>query len=125
MTVFEKIEAQAETEAAEKAESDLQKKLAEAAAALDREAAKRKAAEEQLEEARKRQKMADPNMMAVQTLGSQLLTIANAINGHRMKAILEDQSNAKPLNSYLAHVLNELRTSFGIKLEEMGGASNA
>ena len=60
-----------------------------------------------------------------QTMGSQLLTIGNAINGHRMKAVLQDQSNAKPLNSYLAHVLNELRTSFGIKLEEMGGASNA
>ena len=120
-SMLEELRAQAETEAAEKAESELQKKLAEAAAALDREAAKRKAAEEQLEEARKRQKMADPNMMAVQTLGSQLLTIANAINGHRMKAILQDQSNAKPLNSYLTHIINELRTSFGIKMEDLHG----
>lgn len=120
-SMLEELRAQAETEAAEKAESDLQKKLAEAAAALDREAAKRKAAEEQLEEARKRQKMADPNMMAVQTLGSQLLTIANAINGHRMKAVLQDQSNAKPLNSYLTHIINELRTSFGIKMEDLHG----
>ena len=120
-SMLEELRAQAETEVAEKAESDLQKKLAEAAAALDREAAKRKAAEEQLEEARKRQKMADPNMMAVQTLGSQLLTIANAINGHRMKAVLQDQNNAKPLNSYLTHIINELRTSFGIKMEDLHG----
>ena len=120
-SMLEELRAQAETEVAEKAESDLQKKLAEAAAALDREAAKRKAAEEQVEEARKRQKMADPNMMAVQTLGSQLLTIANAINGHRMKAVLQDQNNAKPLNSYLTHIINELRTSFGIKMEDLHG----
>ena len=58
-SMLEELRAQAETEAAEKAEPDLQKKLAEAAAALDREAAKRKAAEEQLEETRKRQKMAE------------------------------------------------------------------
>ena len=120
-SMLEELRAQAETEVAEKAESDLQKKLAEAAAALDREAAKRKAAEEQVEEARKRQKMADPNMMAVQTLGSQLLTIANAINGHRMKAVLQDQNNAKPLKSYLTHIINELRTSFGIKMEDLHG----
>lgn len=119
--LLEELRAQAETEAAEKAESDLQKKLSEAAAALDKEAAKRKAAEEQLEEARKRQKMADPNMMAVQTLGTQLMTIANAINGHRLKAIMQDQENAKPLNKYLTYVINEMRQSFGIKMEELGG----
>lgn len=120
-SMLEELRAQAETEAAEKAESDLQKKLSEAAAALDKEAAKRKAAEDQLEEARKRQKMADPNIMAVQTLGSQLMTIANAINGHRMKAIMQDQTNAKPINKYLTYVINELRQSFGIRMEELGG----
>lgn len=122
-SMLEELRAQAETEAAEKAESDLQKQLSEAAVALDKEAAKRKAAEDQLEEARKRQKMADPNMMAVQTLGTQLMTIANAINGHRLKAIMQDQENAKPLNKYLAYVINELRQSFGIKMEELGGTA--
>jgi hypothetical protein len=59
--------------------------------------------------------------MAVQTLGNQLLTIANAINSHRMKAVMQDQNNAKPLNSYLTHIVNELRTSFGIKMEDLHG----
>lgn len=117
--VLEELRAQAETEAAEKAESDLQKKLAEAAAALDREAAKRQEVERQLEEAKKRQQMADPNLMAVQTLGSQILAIANSINGHRMKAIMQDQANAKPINGYLTYIINELRQSFGIKITDL------
>lgn len=117
--VLEELRAQAETEAAEKAASDLQKKLAEAAAALDKEAAKRQEAERQLEEAKKRQQVADPNLMAVQTLGSQLMAIANSINGHRMKAIMQDQANAKPLGAYLTYIINELRQSFGIRLEDL------
>ena len=117
--VLEELRAQAETEAAEKVMEDLQKKFAEAAAALDMEAAKRKEVERQLEEAKKRQQTADPNLMAVQTLGSQLMSIANAINGHRMKAIMQDQANAKPLGAYLTYIINELRQSFGIRLEDL------
>lgn len=44
---------------------------------------------------------------------------ANAINGHRMKAVMQDQANAKPINGYLAYLVNELRQSFGIKLEDL------
>ena len=117
--VLEELRAQAETEAAEKAESDLRKKLAEAAAALDREAAKRQEVERQLEEAKKRQQTADPNLMAVQTLGSQLMAIANSINGHRLKAVMQDQANAKPLNAYLTYIIKELRQSFGVHLEDL------
>lgn len=117
--LMEDLRAQAETEAAEKAEADLQKKLAEAAAALDKEAAKRQEVERQLEEAKKRQQMACPNLMAVQTLGSQMVAIANSINGHRMKAIMQDQANAKPINAYLTYIINELRQSFGIHLEDL------
>ena len=117
--VLEELRAQAETEAAEKAESDMQKKLAEAAAALGRESAKRQEVERQLEEAKKKQQMADPNLMAVQTLGSQILAIANSINGHRMKAVMQDQNNAKPIKGYLTYIINELRQSFGIKITDL------
>ena len=117
--LLEELRAQVETEAAEKAEADLQKKLASAAAALDKEAQKRQEAERQLEEAKKRQQMADPNLVAVQTLGTQIMGLANAINGHRMKSVMQDQANAKPINGYLTYLVNELRQSFGIKLEDL------
>lgn len=118
-SMMEQLRAQAETEAAEKAEADLQKKLYEAATALDKEAAKRKEVERQLAEAQKRQQMADPNLMAVQALGTQMIALANSINGHRMKAIMQDQNMAKPIGGYLASVINELRQSFGIRISEL------
>lgn len=118
-SMMEELRAQAETEAAEKTEADLQKKLAEAAAALDKEAAKRQEVERQLAEAQKRQQMADPNLMAVQALGTQMIALANSINGHRMKAIMQNQDMAKPIGGYLISVINELRSSFGIKITDL------
>lgn len=120
-SILEELRAQAEAEAAEKAEGDLQKKIAAAAAALDKEAQKRQEAERQLEEAKKRQQMGDPNLVAVQTLGTQIMGLANTINGHRMKAVMQDQANAKPINAYLTYMVNELRQSFGIKIEDLTG----
>lgn len=120
-SMLEELRAQAEAEAAEKSESDIQKKLDAAAVALDKESQKRQDAERQLEEAKKRQQMSDPNLMAVQTLGAQLLSIANSINGHRMKAVMQNEANAKPINGYLTYVVNELRQCFGIKMEELAG----
>ena len=86
---------------------------------LFRSARKREEVERQLEDAKKRQQMADPNLVAVQTLGTQIMGLANAINGHRMKAVMQDQANAKPINGYLTYLVNELRQSFGIKLEDL------
>lgn len=115
--LLEELRAQAETEAAEKAAADIRKKLTEAAAALEKEAAKRQEAEEKLAAAQKQDRMKDPNLMAVQTLGKQMLTIANTINGHRMKAVMQDEANAQPLNKYLAYLHEEVRQSFDIKKE--------
>lgn len=120
-SMLEELRAQAEAEAAEKAEGDLQKKLAAAAAALDKEAQKRQEAERQLEEAKKRQLAANPNVVAVQVLGTKIKEFANAINGHRMKAIMQDQNNAKRINEYLVELVDELRQNFGIKIEELVG----
>lgn len=115
--LLEELRAQADTEAAERAAADIQKKLSEAAAALEKEAAKRQEAEEKLAAAQKQDRMKDPNLMAVQTLGQQMLAMANSINGHRMKAVMQDEANAGPLNKFLSYLLEELRQSFGIKKE--------
>lgn len=116
--LLEELRAQAEKEAAEKTEADLQKKLSEAAAALEKEAAKRQKAEHKLAEVQKQDRMKDPNLMAVQTLGQQMLFIANTINGHRMKAVIQDEANAGPIDKFLAYLHDEIRQSFGIQKEK-------
>lgn len=114
-SVMEQLRQEAEEEVAKKATGDIQKQLEAANAALTKAEAKRLEAEEKLAAAHKQSKMNDPNMMAVQTLGTQMLAIANSINGHRMKAVMQDEANAKPIGKYLSYILEELRTAFGVK----------
>ena len=115
--MLEQLRAEVEAQTAEKAAVDIQKKLEAANISLAKAEAQAREAEEKLAAAQKQMKMADQNMMAVQTLGTQLLSLANSINGHRMKAIMQDEANAKPINKYLIYILEELRTAFGIKAE--------
>lgn len=116
-SLMEQLRQEAEAEAAKKAAGDIQKQLDAANAALAKAEARTRETEEKLEAARKQTKMSDPNMMAVQTLGTQMLALADSINGHRMKAIMQDEANAKPIGKYLSYLLEELRTAFGIKAE--------
>lgn len=116
-SMMEQLRKEAEEAAAKKAADDIQKQLDAANAALARAEAQKKEAEEKLVAAQKQNKMSDPNMMAVQTLGTQMLALANSINGHRMKAVMQDEANAKPIGKYLSYLLEELRTAFGIKAE--------
>lgn len=116
-SMMEQLRQEAEAEAAKKATGDIQKQLDAANAALAKAEAQKKETEEKLAAAQKQNKMSDPNMMAVQTLGTQMLALANSINGHRMKAIMQDEANAKPIGKYLSYLLEELRTAFGIKAD--------
>lgn len=118
-SMLEELRAQAEAEAAEKAEAEIQKKLADAAAALDKESRKRQEAERQLEEAKKRQMAHNANMVAIQVLGTKIKEFANTLNGHRMKAIMQDQSNAEKTRAYLVGLINDIRQDWGIKVEEL------
>lgn len=120
-SMLEELRAQAEAEAAEKAEAEIQKKLADAAAALDKESRKRQEAERQLEEAKKRQMAHNANMVAIQVLGTKIKEFANTLNGHRMKAIMQDQSNAERTKAYLVGLINDIRQDFGIKIADLEG----
>ena len=120
-SMLEELRAQAEAEAAEKAEAEIQKKLADAAAALDKESRKRQEAEHQLEEAKKRQMAHNANMVAIQVLGTKIKEFANTLNGHRMKAIMQDQSNAEKTKAYLVGLINDIRQDFGIKIADLEG----
>lgn len=116
-SMMDQLRQEAEAEAAKKATGDIQKQLDAANAALAKAEAQKKETEEKLAAAQKQNKMSDPNMMAVQTLGTQMLALANSINGHRMKAVMQDEANAKPIHKYLTYILEELRTAFGIKAD--------
>lgn len=120
-SMLEELRAQAEAEAAEKAEAEIQKKLADAAAALDKESRKRQEAERQLEEAKKRQMAHNANMVAIQVLGTKIKEFANTLNGHRMKAIMQEQSNAEKTKAYLVGLINDIRQDFGIKIADLEG----
>lgn len=121
-SMMEQLRKEAEAAAAQQATTDIQKQLNAANAALANAEAKAKEAEARLEEAQKNQKMNDQDLMAVQTLGQQMLTMANSINGHRLKAVMKDENNAKAINGFLTYILNELRVSFGIKKDALGGS---
>lgn len=118
-SMMEQLRKEAEAKAAQQAAAELQKQLDAANAALAQEQAKTKAAEDKLAEAQKNQKLRDPDLMAVQALGQQMLNTANTINGHRLKAAMKSEENAKALNGALIYILNELRVAFGIKVEDL------
>lgn len=124
-SVMEALRKEAEADAAQQATADIQKQLDTANAALAEANAKVKAAEDKLVAAQNNQKMNDQDLMAVQTLGQQMLAMANSINGHRMKAVIKDENNARAINGFLTHILNELRVSFGIKADALGDGKNA
>ena len=114
-SMMEQLRKEAETEAAEKVAAGLEKQLAAAQNALAAANAKVQATEEKLVAAQKEQKMNDQDLMAVQALGQQLLATANSINGHRMKAVMKDENNAKAIEKFLSYILGELKASFGLK----------
>lgn len=124
-SMMTQLRKEAEAAAAQQATAEIQKQLDAANAALVDANAKVKETEEKLVAAQKNTKMNDVDLMAVQTLGQQMLAMANSINGHRMEATFKDENNAKAIDKFLTYILNELRVSFGIKADALGGVQNA
>lgn len=114
-SLMEQMRKEAEADAARKATADLQKKLdaAEKAAgdaAKDKEAAEAAArdAQAKLVAAQKATKIANPDVMSINILGQQMLTIWNTIKGHRMKAVAADPGNAEPIHKFLTAVITKM-----------------
>lgn len=117
-SVMEQLRREVEADAARQATADAQKKLDAAKAELDKAGKAREAAEAaardalvKLEAAQKSEKLSNPDVMSVNVLGKQLLTIWNTIQGHRMKAVAADPNNAGPIDSFLGKVLDTMRGS--------------
>lgn len=117
-SVMERLRREAEAAAAEKATEEIQKQLAEAEekakketqARVTAEAAAREA-QEKLVAAQRATKLSDPDMMSVNLLGQQMLSIWNSIKGYRMKAVAADSANAGPIDAFLKKVLDTMRDS--------------
>lgn len=119
-SVMEQLRREAEADAAGKAAEEAQKQLSAAkeelqAAIAAREAAENAArdAQDKLAAAQKSEKLSNPDVMSVNVLGQQLLSLWNTIQGHRKKAIAADPANAKPIDGFLQKVLDTMRDSCG------------
>lgn len=113
--MMQQMRTELEAATAKDATAKIQKQLDAANAALKTAEEKAQEAEEKLATAQKKQKMSNQDLMAVQTLGKQMLAIANTINGHRIKAVMQDESMGRPINGFLEQLIEELRTAFGVK----------
>ena len=58
--------------------------------------------------AQKAEKIANPDVMSINVLGKQLLTIWNTIKGHRIKAVAADPANAEPIRKFLQYVITQM-----------------
>lgn len=99
-------------EAAQKAADELSAQLDEARQAAAKAEQEKAAAKEaarvaaaQLEEMQKTSKLANPDMMAIQTLAESMMTTWNTILERRLQAVAADPNNAKPINGFLSQML--------------------
>lgn len=119
-SMMEQLRREAEADAAGKAAAEAQKQLSAAKEELQKAIADREAAEsdardakEKLVAAQKSEKLSNPDVMSINVLGQQLLSIWNTIQGHRKKAVAADPANAKPIDGFLQKVLDTMRDSCG------------
>lgn len=99
--VMEQMRKEVEADAAHKATEDLRKKLdAAEKAARD--------AQDKLAAAQKAAKVANPDVMSINILGQQMLTVWNTIQGYRIKAVTADPGNAEPIHKFLTAVITKM-----------------
>lgn len=117
-SIMEQLRREAEASAAEKVTADIQKHLAAAEEKAMEETKAREAAEaaareaqDKLVAAQKSTKLSNPDVMSVNVLGQQVLSIWNTIKGHRMKAVAADPNNAGPIDAFLGKLLDTMRDS--------------
>lgn len=120
MSTRELHQAIRELDEAKKAKQEAEARAEEAEASLEEAQKERKAAEEsarsareQLEAAQKNAKLSDPDLMAVQVLGQQILTQWNVILGHRKKVIAKDAANSDPIDAFLRKMLDTMVEGLG------------
>lgn len=118
--VMRSMQKEAEEAAVKKTADELQKKVDAAEAAAQKAAREREAAEasareaqEKLDRIQKSARISNPDLMAVQVLGQQILQNWNVILEHRKKAVASDGNNADPLDAFLRKLVETMLSGIG------------
>lgn len=105
--VMEKLRKEAEAEAAKNAAEEIQKKLEKAQKAERAAKEQAKAAEEKLNQLEKQAKMADPDIIAYQTLAQQLMKDYNVLDGYRLKVAGNNPDAGEKLKRFQMDMLGQ------------------
>lgn len=114
-SVMEQLRTEAEAKAAEEATEEIRKKLALAESALQESErarleadAKAKNARDKLATAQNATKIQNPDLMSINVLGKQMLSIWNTIQGHKKKAVAADPETVAPIDAFLKKILDAM-----------------
>ena len=114
-SMMEQLRREAEAKAAEEATAEIRKKLTAAEAALQTAERNRMDAEAREKDARDKlaaaagdQKMQNPDLMAINVLGKQILRLWATIKDHKRRAVGADQKNEKPIDAFMQKVIDEM-----------------
>lgn len=114
-SMMEQLRREAEAKAAEEATAEIRKKLATAEAALQTAERNRTDAEAREKDARDKlaaaagdQKMQNPDLMAINVLGKQILRLWATIKDHKRRAVDADQKNEKPIDAFMQKMIDEM-----------------
>ena len=110
-SMMEQLRREVDAKAAEEATAEIRKKLATAEAALQAAERARTDAEAREKDARDKlaaaagsQKMQNPDLMAINVLGKQILTLWATIKDHKRRAVAVDQANEKAIDAFMDKV---------------------
>lgn len=114
--LMEQLRREAEAKAAEEATAEIRKKLATAEAALmtaernrAEAEAREKDAREKLAAAAGESKMQNPDLMAINVLGKQIMRLWATIKDHKRDAVAEDPSNEKAVEIFQRRILDAMK----------------
>lgn len=105
--VMERMRKEIAAEEAKKAAADLEKKLADAQKAADAATVKAREAEERLATAQKQIKMADPDIVAYQTIAKQMMETYKILNDLRVKVAGKDADSGERLTRFQTQMLTQ------------------
>lgn len=112
-SMMEQLRREAEANAAREAAKEVQSQLEEARQALEEQREEARKAQEKLNSLTKSQKLNNPDIMAINTLGKQVLSIWDSIMEHRDSAAAAGEENIAPIGAFLRKVLETM----GARLE--------
>ena len=105
---MEQLRREAEAEAAQKATTEIEEKLAKVTAEAEAATAQARAAEAKLAEIQKQTKMDDPDIAKFQATAEALQQTYNTMNGYRMKVAARNPDAGESLKKFQTALLSQM-----------------